>query len=65
MELRFGGEAVLPLGQRELSLSRRTAPVPLFLTPWRIGGLVSLHVQGRREEMSPWKRMGTEAETTS
>ena len=27
---RFGGKAVRPLGQRELSLSRRSATAPLF-----------------------------------
>jgi len=49
MELRFGGEAVLPLGQRELSLSRRAAAVPLFYAGENRRPL-SLHVQGRREE---------------
>src|SRR5258708_5124538 len=28
--------------------------------PWRIGGLLSLHVQGRREEVSPWERAGAD-----
>jgi hypothetical protein len=30
MDARLGGKAVRPLGQRELSLSRRSAAAPLF-----------------------------------
>jgi hypothetical protein len=45
----------------------RSAPVPLFVTPWRIGGLVSLHVQGRREEQvrSMRTRDGAEAQSNA
>ena len=48
--LRFGGEAVPTRGQRLLSLSLKIGRRPSLLTPWRIGGLLSLHVQGQHEE---------------
>lgn len=43
----------------------RWAPVPLFWTPWRIEGLVSLHVQGWRKEQVRVERTrdGAEAQT--
>ena len=52
MRLCFGGEADLPLG-RSMSLSQRLASAPSLFTPLRIGGLLSLHRQGWREEF-PW-----------
>src|ERR1035438_5806274 len=47
---RFGGEAEPTRGQCCTEPERRSAAVPLFGLPWRIEGLVSLHVQGRRKE---------------
>jgi hypothetical protein len=48
---RLGGEAVRPLGQRFLSLSCRSAPAPLVARRGDIEGLLSLHVQGWREQL--------------
>src|ERR1035441_3835522 len=45
----------------------RSAPVPLFVTPWRIGGLVSLHVQGEGKDQvhSTRTRDGAEAQSNA
>jgi hypothetical protein len=59
-----GRRALRPAGVEPVG---RLASVPLFLTPWRIGGLVSLHVQGWRKEQVRVERTrdGAEAQNNS
>ena len=50
MVSRFGGEAVPTRGRSDPEPEQKIGRRPSLATPWRIEGLLSLHVQGRRQE---------------
>jgi hypothetical protein len=58
VELRFGGRPFPPEAGSDFEPERQIGRRPSLVTPWRIEGLLSLHVQGRRQELARRRGQG-------